>query len=453
MSSYNNFYFDPLCFLGIILGAIIAALLLIIIMIWCGYCFVKKRRELQDDKMRQKRLEELQDYNLENGHVLEKVSQKGKSESRLVPLSDVTEEGSLFYEELMHPQLVPKRHRSLILTKSNTSSVINDPLHPVDDEPVTKQSVEKLNSKKFSDSTNETTANDSGPMEQVSTVDNTDKENMAYPNTSTYVKRTPESPTESSANVPELLCRLRKSPIIDLHRSQEDIEQTLNNTEPSYENLLKIKSFIYNGDSEENSDGESRRSYSTAVPHKKKSETYPSNNRYACYDSSSESEDENVYEKENSDAYDESVASEYENRHAKLNSTLSYASSYSVHSERESDSEIENYNSPRNNQYQGYEESGSDSEMEASGNQNSFYNISNNSFADSEVYSDDDNESGYFNEKDSNTSENIYKENDFSGSDYESGSSAKTQSDDVGVLQKEHVSLEIPIIITPDSSC
>ena len=453
MSSYNNFYFDPLCFLGIILGAIIAALLLIIIMIWCGYCFVKKRRELQDDKMRQKRLEELQDYSLENGHVLEKVSQKGKSEPRLVPLSDVTEEGSLFYEELMHPQLVPKRHRSLILTKSNTSSVINDPLYPVDDEPVTKQSVEKLNSKKFSDSTNETTANDSGPMEQVSTVDNTDKENMAYPNTSTYVKRTPERPTESSENVPELLCRLRKSPIIDLHRSQEDIEQTLNNTEPSYENLLKIKSFIYNGDSEENSDGESRRSYSTAVPHKKKSETYPSNNRYACYDSSSESEDENVYEKENSDAYDESVAGEYENRHAKLNSTPSYASSYSVHSERESDSEIENYNSPRNNQYQGYDESGSDSEMEASGNQNSFYNISNNSFADSEVYSDDDNESGYFNEKDSNTSENIYEENDFSGSDYESGSSAKTQSDDVGVLQKEHVSLEIPIIITPDSSC
>ena len=453
MSSYNNFYFDPLCFLGIILGAIIAALLLIIIMIWCGYCFVKKRRELQDDKMRQKRLEELQDYSLENGHVLEKVSQKGKSEPRLVPLSDVTEEGSLFYEELMHPQLVPKRHRSLILTKSNTSSVINDPLYPVDDEPVTKQSVEKLNSKKFSDSTNETTANDSGPMEQVSTVDNTDKENMAYPNTSTYVKRTPERPTESSKNVPELLCRLRKSPIIDLHRSQEDIEQTLNNTEPSYENLLKIKSFIYNGDSEENSDGESRRSYSTAVPHKKKSETYPSNNRYACYDSSSESEDENVYEKENSDAYDESVAGEYENRHAKLNSTPSYASSYSVHSERESDSEIENYNSPRNNQYQGYEESGSDSEMEASGNQNSFYNISNDSFADSEVYSDDDNESGYFNEKDSNTSENIYEENDFSGSDYESGSSAKTQSDDVGVLQKEHVSLEIPIIITPDSSC
>ena len=453
MSSYNNFYFDPLCFLGIILGAIIAALLLIIIMIWCGYCFVKKRRELQDDKTRQKRHEELQDYILENGHVLEKVSQKGKSESRLVPLSDVTEEGSLFYEKLMHPQLVPKRHRTLILTKSNTSSVINDPLHPVDDEPVTKQSVEKLNSKKFSDSTNETTANDSGPTEQVSTVDNTDKENMAYPNTSTHVKRTPESPTESSENVPELLCRLRKSPIIDLHRSQEDIEQTLNNTEPSYENLLKIKSFIYNGDSEENSDGESRRSYSTAVPHKKKSETYPSNNRYACYDSSSESEDENVYEKENSDAYDESVAIEYENWHAKLNSTLSYASSYSVHSERESDCEIENYNSPRNNQYQGYEESGSDSEMEASGNQNSFYNISNNSFADSEVYSDDDNESGYFNEKDSNTSENIYKENDFSGSDYESGSSAKTQSDDVGVLQKEHVSLEIPIIITPDSSC
>ena len=453
MSSYNNFYFDPLCFLGIILGAIIAALLLIIIMIWCGYCFVKKRRELQDDKTRQKRHEELQDYILENGHVLEKVSQKGRSESRLVPLSDVTEEGSLFYEELMHPQLVPKRHRTLILTKSNTSSVINDPLYPVDDEPVTNQSVEKLNSKKFSDSTNETTANDSGPMEQVSTVDNTDKENMAYPNTSTYVKRTPESPTESSANVPELLCRLRKSPIIDLHRSQEDIEQTLNKTEPSYENLLKIKSFIYNGDSEENSDGESRRSYSTAVPHKKKSETYPSNNRYACYDSSSESEDENVYEKENSDAYDESVAIEYENWHAKLNSTLSYASSYSVHSERESDCEIENYNSPRNNQYQGYEESGSDSEMEASGNQNSFYNISNNSFADSEVYSDDDNESGYFNEKDSNTSENIYEENDFSGSDYESGSSAKTQSDDVGVLQKEHVSLEIPIIITPDSSC
>ena len=453
MSSYNNFYFDPLCFLGIVLGAIIAALLLIIIMIWCGYCFVKKRRELQDDKTRQKRHEELQDYILENGHVLEKVSQKGRSESRLVPLSDVTEEGSLFYEELMHPQLVPKRHRTLILTKSNTSSVINDPLYPVDDEPVTNQSVEKLNSKKFSDSTNETTANDSGPTEQVSTVDNTDKENMAYPNTSTHVKRTPESPTESSENVPELLCRLRKSPIIDLHRSQEDIEQTLNNTEPSYENLLKIKSFIYNGDSEENSDGESRRSYSTAVPHKKKSETYPSNNRYACYDSSSESEDENVYEKENSDAYDESVAIEYENWHAKLNSTLSYASSYSVHSERESDCEIENYNSPRNNQYQGYEESGSDSEMEASGNQNSFYNISNNSFADSEVYSDDDNESGYFNEKDSNTSENIYEENDFSGSDYESGSSAKTQSDDVGVLQKEHVSLEIPIIITPDSSC
>ena len=422
-------------------------------MIWCGYCFVKKRRELQDDKTRQKRLEELEDCILENGHVLEKVSQKGRSESRLVPLSDVTEKGSLFYEELMHPQLVPKRHRTLILTKSNTSSVINDPLYPVDDEPVTNQSVEKLNSKKFSDPTNETTTNDSGPMEQVSTVGNTDKENMAYPNTSTHVKRTPESPTESSENVPELLCRLRKSPIIDLHRSQEDIEQTLNNTEPSYENLLKIKSFIYNGDSEENSDGESRRSYSTVVPQKKKSETYPSNNRYACYDSSSESEDENVYEKENSDAYDESVASEYENRHAKLNSTLSYASSYSVHSERESDSEIENYNSPRNNQYQGYEESGSDSEMEASGNQNSFYNINNNSFADSEVYSDDDNESGYFNEKDSNTSENIYDENDFSGSDYESGSSAKTQRDDVGVLQKEHVSLEIPIIITPDSSC
>ena len=403
--------------------------------------------------MRQKRLEELEDYILENGHVLENVSQKGRSESRLVPLSDVIEKGSLFYEELTHPQLVPKRHRTLILTKSNTSSVINDPLYPVDDEPITNQPVEKLNSEKFSDPTKETAANDSGPMEQVSNVDDTDKENKAYPNTSTHVKHTPESPTENSENVPELLSRLRKSPIIDLHRSQEDIEQTLNNTEPSYENVLKIKSFIYNGDSEENSDGESRRSYPTAAPHKKKSETYPNNNRYAYYDSSSESEDENVYGKENNDVYDESDASEYENRHVKLNNTLSYASSYSVRSERESDSEIENYNSPRNSRYQDYEESGSDSEMEASGNQNSFYNINNNSFANSEIYSDDDNESGYFNEKDSNKNENIYEENDFSGSDYESGSSAKTQNGDTGVLQKEHVSLEIPIIITPDSSC
>ena len=422
-------------------------------MVWCGYCFGKKRRELQDDKMRQKRLEEIEDYILENGHVLEKVSQKGRSESRLVPLSDVIETGSLFYEELTHPQLVPKRHRTLILTKSNTSSVINDPLYPVDDEPVINQPVEKLNSENFSDPAKEIAANDSGSMEQVSNVDDADKENMAYPDTSIQVKHTPESSTESSGNVPELLSRFRKSPIIDLHRSQEDIEQTLNNTEPSYQNVLKIKSFIYNGDSEEISDGESRPSYPTAAPHKKKSETYPSNNRYAYCDSSSESEDESVYEKENSDAYDESDVSEYENRHVKLNNTLSYASSYSVRSERESESEIENYDSPRNSRYRDYEKSGSDSEMEVSGNQNSFYNINNHSFANSEIYSDDDSESGYFNEKDSNTNEKMYEENDFSGSDYESGSSAKTQSDDLSVLQKEHVSLEIPIIITPDSLC